>query len=86
MANKSRKKMEAVTDCIFTGSKIIVDSDFSHEIKRHLFLGKKAMTNLGSVLKNRDTTLPTKVHRVKGMVFPVVMYRCESWTIKKTEC
>ena len=78
--------MEAVTDCIYTGSKIIVDSDFSHEIKRHLFLGKKAMTNLGSVLKSRDITLLTKVCIVKAMVFPVVMYRCERWITKKAEC
>ena len=85
MANKSRKKMEAVTDCIFTGSKIIVDSDFSHEIKRHLFLGKKAMTNLDSILKSRDFPLPTKVHLVKAVIFPAVMYGCESWTIKKAE-
>ena len=68
------------------GSKIATDGDCSHEIKRHLFLGRKAMTNLDTVLKSRDITLPTKVHLVKAMVFPVVMYGCESWTIKKTKC
>ena len=68
------------------GSKITADGDCSHEIKRHLFLGRKAMTNLDSLLKSRDIILPTKVHLVKAMVFPVVMYRCESWTIKETEC
>ena len=78
--------MEAVTDFIFLGSKIAADSDCSHEIKRCLLLGRKAMRNLDSVLKSRDITLPTKVHIVKAMVFPVVMYRCESWTIKKGEC
>ena len=67
------------------GSKITADGDCSHEIKRHLLLGKKVMTNIDSVFKNRDITLPTKVHRVKSMVFPVVMYGCESWTIKKAE-
>ena len=72
--------METVTDCIFLGSKITVDGDRSHEIKRFLLLGKKAMINLDSVLKSRDITLPTKVRLVKAMVFPVVMYRCESWT------
>ena len=77
--------MEAVTDFIFLGSKIAADSDCSHEIKRCLLLGRKAMRNLDSVLKSRDITLPTKVHIVKAMVFPVVMYRCESWTIKKGE-
>ena len=77
--------MERVRDFIFLGSKITVDRDFSHEIKRHLFFGRKAMTNLDSVLKSRDITLPTKVHLVKAMVFPVVMYGCESWTIKKVE-
>ena len=80
------KTMETVTDLIFLGSKITVDGDCSHEIKRHLLLGRKAMTNLDSILKSRDITLPTKVHLVKAMVFPVVMYRCESWTIKKAEC
>ena len=77
--------METVTDFIFLGSKITADSDYSHEIKRHLFLGRKAMTNLDSVLKSRDITLPTKVHLVKTMVFPGVMYQCESWTIKKAK-
>ena len=76
---------ETVTDFIFGGSKIIADGDCSHEIKRHLFLGRKVMTNLDSILKSRDITLPTKVHLVKAMVFPVVMYGCESWTIKKAE-
>ena len=78
--------MEAVTDFIFLGSKITVDGDCSHEIKRCLLLGRKAMTNLDSILKSRDITLPTKVHVVKAMVFPVVMYGQESWTIKKAEC
>ena len=77
--------METVTDFIFLGSKITVDSDCSHEIKRHLFLGRKAITNLDSVLKSRDITLPIKVRLVKAMVFPAVMYQCESWTIKKAE-
>ena len=75
--------METVTDFIFLGSKITADGDCSHEIKRHLLLGRKAMTNLDSILKNRDVTLPTKVHLVKAMVFPVVIYGCESWTIKE---
>ena len=75
--------METVTDFIFLGSRITADGDCSHEIKRHLLLGRKAMTNLDSILKRRDITLPTKVHIVKAMVFPVVMYGCESWTIKK---
>ena len=79
------EKVEVVTDFIFLGSKITVDSDCSHEMKRHLLLGRKAMTNLDSILKSRDITLPTKVHLVKAMVFPVVMYGCESWTIKKAE-
>ena len=78
--------VETVTDFIFGGSKITADGDCSHEIKRHLFLGRKAMINLDSILKSRDITLPTKVHLVKVMVFPVVMYGCESWTIKKAEC
>ena len=78
--------METVTDFIFLGTKITVDGDCSHEIKRHLLLGRKAMTNVDSTLKNRDITLLTKVHLVKGMVFPVVMYGCKSWTIKKAEC
>ena len=77
--------METVTDFIFLGSKISADGDCSHAIKRHLLLGRKAMTNLDSILKSRDITLPTKVHLVKAMVFPVVMYGCESWTIKKAE-
>ena len=78
--------METVRDFIFLGSKIIADGDCSHEIKRCLFLERKAMTNIDSILKSRDITLPTKVHLVKAMVFPVVMYGCESWTIKKAEC
>ena len=77
--------VETVTDFIFLSSKTSADGDCSHEIKRHLLLGRKAMTNLDSVLKSRDITLLTKVHIVKAMVFPVVMYRCESWTIKKAE-
>ena len=77
--------METVTDFIFLGSKITADDDCSHEIKRHLLLGRKSMTNLDSILKRRDITLPTKVHLVKTMVFPLAMYGCESWTIKKTE-
>ena len=77
--------METVADFIFLGSKITVDSDCSHEIPRHLLLGRKAMTNLDSVLKRRDNTLVIKVYIVKAMVFPVVMYGCESWTIKKLE-
>ena len=77
--------METVTDFIFLGFKITADSDCSHKIKRCLLLGRKAMTNLGSVLKSRDITLPTKVHVIKAMVFLVVMYGCESWTIKKAE-
>ena len=77
--------METVTDFIWGGSKITADGDCSHEVKRHLFLGRKAMTNLDSILKSRDITLPTKVHLVKAMVFPVVMYGCESWTVKKAE-
>ena len=79
------QKMETVTDFIFLGSKITVDSDCSHEIKRRLLLGRKDTTNLDSVLKSRDITLLTKIHTVKAMAFPVVMYRCESWTIKKVE-
>ena len=77
--------VETVRDFIFWGSKITADSDCSHEIKRHLLLGRKVMTNLDSILKRRDITLPTKVHLVKAMVFPVVMHGCESWTIKKAE-
>ena len=78
--------METVRDFIFLSSKITADGDCSHEIKRHLLLGRKAMTNLGSILKSRYITLLTKIHIVKAMVFPVVMYGCESWTIKKAEC
>ena len=78
--------VETVSDFIFLGSKITADGDCSHEIKRHLVLGRKVMTNLDSIFKSRDITLPTKVHLVKAMVFPVVMYGCENWTIKKTEC
>ena len=77
--------METVTDYIFLDSKITAHRDCSHEIKRCLLLGRKAMTNLDSILKSRDITLPTKVHLVKAMIFPVVMYRCESWIIKKAE-
>ena len=77
--------MEAVRDFIFLGSKITADGDRSHEIKRYLLLGRKASTNLDSLLKSRDITLPTKVHLGKAMVFPVVMYGCESWTVKKAE-
>ena len=77
--------METVTHFIFLGSKIIVDGDCSHEIKRHLLLGSKAMTNLNSILKRKDITLPTNVHMVKAMVSPVVLYRCENWAIKKVE-
>ena len=77
--------METVSDFIFLGSKVTVDADYSHEIKRRLLLGRKAMTNLDSILKNRDVTLPTKVCIVRAMVSPVVMYGCESWTIKKAE-
>ena len=78
--------METVTDFIFLGSKITADYNCSHEIKRCLLLGRKSMISLDSILKSRDTTLPTQVHLVKAMVFPVVMYGCESWTIKKAEC
>ena len=77
--------METVSDFIFGGSKITADGDCSHEIKRHLLLGRKVMTKLDSIFKSRDITLPTKVHLVKAMVFPVVMYRYESWTVKKAE-
>ena len=77
--------VETVADFIFGGSKITADGDYSHEIKRRLLLGRKAMTNLDSILKSRDITLPTKVRLVKAMVFPVVMYACESWTVKKGE-
>ena len=78
--------METVTDFIFLGSKITADGECSHEIKKHLLFGRKAMINLDCILKSRDITLLTKVHLVKAMVFPVVMYGCESWTIKKAEC
>ena len=78
--------VETVSDFIFWGSKITADGDCSHEIKRHLLLGRKVMTNLDSIFESRDITLPTKVHLVKTMVFPVVMYGCESWTVKKAEC
>ena len=78
--------METVTDFISLGSKITAEGDCSHEIKRCLILGRKAMTNLDSILKSRDITFPTKVHLVRAMVFPVVMYGCESWTIEKAEC
>ena len=78
--------MKTVTDFLFLGSKITADGDCSHEIKRRLLLGRKVMTNLDSVLKSRDVTLPTKVLVVKAILFPVVMYGCESWTIKKAEC
>ena len=77
--------METVTDFIFLGSKMTADDDYRHKIKRHLLLGRKVMTSLDSLLKSRDITLPTKVHVVKATVFPVVMYGCESWTIKKAE-
>ena len=78
--------VETVSDFIFLGSKITEDSDCSYEIKRHLLLGRKIMTNLDSIFKNKDIILPTKVHLVKAMVFPVVRYGCESWTVKKAEC
>ena len=78
--------VETVADFIFLGSKITADGDCSHDIKRHLLLGRTVMTNIDSILKGRDVTLPTKVHLVKAMVFPVVMYGCESWTVKKAEC
>ena len=81
-----RKQWKQWEIFIFLGSKITADGDYSHEIKRHLLLGRKAMTNLNSILKSRYITLPTKVHLVKAMVFPMVMYGCESWTVKKTEC
>ena len=84
MANRWGK-MKTVTDFIFLGSKITVDSNCSHEIKRYLLLGRKAVTNLDSILKSRDIILPIKVHMVEAMVFPVVMYACESWTIKTAE-
>ena len=80
------ERVERVADFIFLGSKITANSDCSHEIKRHLLLGREVMTNLKSIFKSRDITLPTKVRLVKAMVFPVVMYGCESWTVKKAEC
>ena len=80
------EKVETVSDFIFLGFKITVDGDYSHEMKRHLFLGRKVMINLDSILQNKDITLLTKVHTVKAMVFTVVMYWCESWTIRKAEC
>ena len=80
------KTVETVSDFIFLGSQITVDDECSHEIKRHLLLGRKVMTNLDSIFKSRDIALPTKVRLVKAMVFPVVMYGCESWTVKKAEC
>ena len=85
MANDG-ETVETLTDFILGGSKITADGDCSHEIKRHLLLGRKVMTNLDRILKSRDITLPTNFHLVKAMVFPVVMYGCESWTIKKAEC
>ena len=84
MANRW-ETMDTVSDFIFLGSKITADGECSHEVKRHLLLGRKAMTNLDSILKSRDITLPTKVHLVKAVVFPVVMYGCESWAINKAE-
>ena len=84
MAN--REKVKAVTDFISLGSKITADGDFNHEMKTHLLLGRKAVTNLDSISKSRDITLPTNILIVRAMVFPVVMYGCESWTIKKPEC
>ena len=86
MANRWEEKTETVTDFILEGSKITVDGNCSYEIKRHLLLGRKSVTKSDSVLKSRDITLPTKVCIVKAMVFPVVMYECESWTMKKAEC
>ena len=81
-----RETVETVSDFILGGSKITADGDCSHEIKRRLLLGRQVMTNLESILKSRDITLPTKVHLVKAMVFPVIMYGCENWTVKKAEC
>ena len=80
------KKVKALAGFVFLGSKITADGDCSHEIKRSLLLGRKVMTNLDSILKSRDITLPTEVHRVKAIIFPVVMYGCENWTVKKAEC
>ena len=82
----NRETVETVSDFIFGGSKITADGDCSHEINRRLLLGRKVMTNLDSILKSRDIPLPTKVHLVKAVVFPMAMYGCESWTVKKTEC
>ena len=82
----NRETVETVSDFIFGGSKITADGDCSHEINRRLLLGRKVMTNLDSIFKSRDITLPTKVHLVKAVVFPMAMYGCESWTVKKTEC
>ena len=82
----AKKRVERVSDLIFLGSKITADGDCSHEIKRRLLLGRKVMTNLDSILKSKGNTLPTKVHLVQAMVFPVVMYGCESWMVKKAEC
>ena len=84
--HKDGETTETVTDSIFLGSKITADGDYSHEIQRHLFLGRKSMTNLNSILKSRDVTLPTKLHTGKAMAFPLVIYLFESWTIKKAEC
>ena len=81
-----KETVKTVADFAFLGSKITVDSDFSHGIRRRLLLGRKIITNLDSIFKNRDITLPIKVHLVKAMIFPVVMYGCESWTVKKAEC
>ena len=83
---RESEKVGTLTGFLFLGSTITVDSDYSHEIKRYLLLGRKTVTNLGTVLKSRDTTLLTKVHIVRAMVFPLVIYGCESWTIKKVEC
>ena len=85
MGNRWGNSGNRVSDFIFLGSKITADGNFSHEIKRHLLLGRKPMTSLDSILKSRDITVPTKVHLIKAIVFPVVMYGCESWTIKKAE-
>ena len=85
MSNSDGETVETVSDFIFGGSKITADGDCSHEVKRLLLLGRKVMTNLDSIFKSRDITLPTKIHLVKAMVFPVVMHACESWTVKKAE-
>ena len=84
--NIDGERVETVSDFIFLGSKITADGDYSHEIKRGLLLGRKVITNLDSIFKSRDITLPTKVHLIKAMVFPVVLYGCESWTVMKAEC